>query len=87
MARRVLFEGPMRKVLFLLTCSILSTSALAEPQRGGRRRPPREALEACANKEPGDECEFEGRGTVRGVCFRPEANLPLACRPARKGSS
>lgn len=49
----------------------------------GPPRPPREAVEACADKASGDECSFEGREgeTVSGSCFSPDADRPLACRP------
>ncbi|PRQ09667.1 hypothetical protein [Enhygromyxa salina] len=46
-------------------------------------RPPREAVEACADRASGDACSFEGREgeTVNGSCFTPDADKPLACRP------
>ncbi len=50
--------------------------------RGGGRRPPREALEACKNKSSRDTCSFTGRGeNLSGICFSPDSSKPLACRP------
>jgi len=51
-------------------------------ERGGR--PPREALEACANVEPQSACEFSGRDgkSVQGTCMSPKSGVPLACVPA-----
>ncbi|QCO54522.1 hypothetical protein EOK75_00990 [Pseudorhodobacter turbinis] len=51
---------------------------------GQSKRPPREALEACANVNPQSACEFSGRNgeAVQGKCMSPEANVPLACVPA-----
>ncbi len=76
----------MKKLLFVLACSTLSMTALADrPPGKGRRGPPPEAVEACVGKQANDACAFEGRrGAVEGVCFRPEASLPLACRPTRR---
>jgi hypothetical protein len=58
---------------------------LANPPGGGEGPPcpPREAVEACADKSSDDECSFEGREgeTVSGSCFSPDADKPLACRP------
>ena len=52
-------------------------------QMGGQmRRPPKEAIKACKNKNDNDNCEFTGRGqSMTGTCFRPNQNVPLACRP------
>lgn len=52
---------------------------------GNRRppRPPKEAVEACADRASGDACSFESpHGTVQGTCWAPREDLPLACRPA-----
>ena len=52
--------------------------------QSGHRRPPQEAIEACANKKADDACSFEGRdGPVEGRCFSPDDARPLACRPDR----
>ena len=53
-------------------------------QPGQSKRPPREALEACANVKPQSACEFSGRNgeAIQGKCMSPEANVPLACVPA-----
>lgn len=47
-------------------------------------RPPREALEACANVDPQSACSFNNRDgeTVQGKCMSPKADVPLACVPA-----
>lgn len=50
---------------------------------GQMRKPPKEALEACKNKSDNDNCEFTGPGqTMSGTCFRPNQDLPLACKPS-----
>ena len=53
--------------------------------QGGKKRPPKEALEACSGKTSGTQCSFSGRGgeTVSGTCWSPETSKPLACKPAR----
>ncbi|KIN70988.1 hypothetical protein Z945_3453 [Sulfitobacter noctilucae] len=60
--------------------------AQAAPAGQGNRagRPPREALEACANVEPQSACSFNNRegDTVQGKCMSPKADVPLACAPA-----
>lgn len=60
--------------------------AQAAPAGQGSRagRPPREALEACANVKPQSACSFSSREgeTVEGKCMSPKADVPLACVPA-----
>ncbi|NVB40259.1 hypothetical protein G6O69_20620 [Pseudenhygromyxa sp. WMMC2535] len=55
------------------------------PQGDGPPRPPAEAIDACSGKSSGDSCSFSGREgeTVSGVCFTPESDKPLACRPSQ----
>ncbi len=52
-------------------------------ERGGR--PPREAVEACANAKPKEACEFPSRDgdAVQGTCMSPKADVPLACAPTK----
>lgn len=50
----------------------------------GRRGPPQEAIEACADQTEGSDCkvEFHGR-TIEGKCVAgPDEDDPLACMPA-----
>ena len=65
----------------LLAC----TGASADEGRGGNGHPPppREAIDACSDKDSGDDCSFSGRDdeTVSGSCFTPADDKPLACRP------
>lgn len=62
------------------------TLAQSAPSGKGDRpgKPPREALEACANAKAHSACSFSTREgeTVKGKCMSPEANVPLACTPA-----
>lgn len=63
-----------------------ATAAIANPDsdRGERRGPPPEALEACASLSEGDACGFSGRDgeTLAGTCFAPPSDdVELACRP------
>ena len=46
-------------------------------------RPPRRALEACANVDPQSACSFNGRDgePVQGKCMSPKADVPLSCVP------
>lgn len=56
------------------------------PQGGGANRPPREALDACADATAKAACSFSGRGgeAVKGTCMSPKADVPLACVPANQ---
>ncbi len=49
--------------------------------RGDRPRPPREAIDACADVEPGGTCSFEGRRgeDVVGTC--ESLGDVVACKP------
>lgn len=70
---------------------LLPALALAQPpsqggERGERRGPPAEAIEACVDLVADDVCGFEDRegDWLEGVCFKPEdapAEAPLACKP------
>ncbi len=53
-----------------------------EDDKREHRKPPREAVEACAAQVDGDPCSFAGRDgeELAGVCFAP-ADRMLACRP------
>lgn len=66
--------------------ALAAVPATAQP--GGRRGPPPEAIEACADKSEGDTCSFTTpRGDVSGECKGPPARRqqseapPLACVP------
>ena len=76
----------MKKLLVIL--SIIGLSAFAQTQtRGsrGKRKPPREAVEACSGMQSGDTCSFQHRDrSLTGTCFAPKSDLALACKPARK---
>ncbi|MEH6830204.1 MAG: hypothetical protein V7661_05120 [Sulfitobacter sp.] len=59
----------------------------SKPQKGGgENRPPREAMEACADAKVKQACSFNGRGgeVVKGTCLSPKADVPLACVPANQ---
>ncbi len=51
-------------------------------ERGGRRGPPPEALQACAGGAQGQSCSFTGRRgeTVSGTCEIPRGDK-LVCFP------
>ncbi len=84
----------MTKLLAILTFTfaITSTVAFAQPSEGtgpqgpagGKRGPPKEALEACSGKKSGEACTFTGRNkeNLTGTCWSPETSKPLACKPA-----
>lgn len=79
---------------------LASATSQARPDRKGPpRHPPQEAIDACAESEAGDTCEFTHRDrTIRGKCRlppsrddRPQRNAegeeeepPLACVPDRR---
>ena len=78
----------MKNLSMLLTLLTVLTAcaANAEPgsERGGRRGPPPEALEACAAQSEGSTCSFSGRNgeELTGSCFAPpQGDGDLACRP------
>lgn len=77
-----------RFVIGLCLAALLPIAGVAGAQGRGPgderrpRRPPQEALDACADKSSGDSCSFEGPdGTISGTCFAPSEDLPVACRP------
>ena len=56
-------------------------SAQTADGKGGPRKPPAEALDACKSVSSGEDCSFASpQGTVKGTCWAPEGK-PLACRP------
>tara|TARA_R110000824_G_scaffold189187_1_gene370606 strand:- start:52 stop:459 length:408 start_codon:yes stop_codon:yes gene_type:complete len=62
--------------------SVAQSAPAGQGNRAGR--PPREALDACANVDPQSACSFNNREgeTVQGRCMSPKADVPLACVPA-----
>lgn len=66
------------------TTTILAQQS--QPGGAGNRpgRPPREAMEACAEQASGSACGFAGRDgqQITGTCRAPEADVPPACVPA-----
>ena len=77
--------GDMVHATVFVIASVLGFAA-ASNDPPERRRPPKEAVEACRQASQGDACSFEGREgeTVNGTCEGPPDNSdkPLACRPA-----
>jgi len=83
-------------VCALIACAIGAGSATAanerggDGERGGRRGPPPEALQACVGASQGQACSFAGRQgeTVTGTCEIPRANELVCFReggPPRHG--
>lgn len=78
--------------MFAVAMLAVASAAIAQPpQRGERRGPPAEALQACSSADVGATCSFEGRrGTVTGTC-RETPDNQIACvpknhkRPQRRG--
>ncbi|MEM7099099.1 MAG: hypothetical protein AAF541_12635 [Pseudomonadota bacterium] len=59
-------------------------SVQAKGEERGKRRPPPEAFEACANQAAEAACEIKGRRgeTLTGSCFvPPHDDSVLVCRP------
>ena len=82
---------PTLRHLLLTSTSLMLVATIAIPaaqaqsgERGGRRGPPPEALEACTDKVEGDACSFSGpRGDVEGSCIvPPRGEESLICGPA-----
>ena len=74
-----------RKLILVtaLLTTVYAQSTMAQgDQRGGRRGPPPEAINACSGKSAGAACSFNGRNDeqLRGTCFSPQDN-DLACKP------
>jgi len=73
--------------LMLGTLGFLSLAVAAPPDRsddkGKRRGPPPEAIEACEELEVDDACTVTLRGEEKtGQCMSgPDGQGPLACRP------
>ncbi len=72
-----------KMILISLTVLLIYIPALAQtPERRPRRGPPPEAVQACKQLKMGDRCSFVSpHGKLSGSCWRPNDNLPLACRP------
>ena len=73
----------MKKMIIVAMCLLPFTlSAGAEP-RHKKRKPPREAVDACKDKSSGDSCSFTSprHGELKGTCWAPDADKPLACKP------
>lgn len=70
-------------IALLISGPAYADNERVQEPRGEQRRPPAEALMACASSVAGDPCSFEGhRGeTVEGSCEAPD-DKPLACRPS-----
>ncbi len=73
-------------VTLLLVLISTAGSAEANEQRGGRRGPPPEAIDACAALVAGDSCSFTGRrdDKITGTCHAPQ-DKELPWVPANRG--
>ncbi len=67
----------------ILTSFLLNTS-YAEDSSGKKRRPPREAVEACQSSDVGASCSFSGRDgeSVSGTCAQKDSSRPPVCKPS-----
>jgi len=75
--------------LLLTSCASGPPDNAERGERGGKRGPPAEAIEACKDKVEGDACSFSGqRGDEEGSCAAaPRNEAPrnedvLACMPS-----
>ena len=69
--------------LSIVSVALLSITTLALADRR-HRRPPKEAVDACASKSAGDACTFaHDSHDITGTCSGPPAGAtgPLACKP------
>jgi hypothetical protein len=78
--------------LFIVAVAVsidVATAQSPPPTQGGdasgeHRGPPPEALAACKAAKLNQTCSFVAPvGTVNGMCWQPDADHPLACRPQR----
>ena len=81
------------QVRFLVTTAVvIGTLAVnVDVEAKGKRKPPPEAFEVCANQDVDAVCEMQGRRgeTLTGTCVvPPREEAELVCRPDRhaKGS-
>ncbi len=76
--------GLMVAMLLFSSNSVLANHH-ADGEKRSKRGAPKEAIEACANLQVDDVCQFEGRrGEVSGVCVTPpQEEQVLACKPER----
>lgn len=76
--------GLMASMLLFNTYSVLANHH-GDGEKRAKRGAPREAIEACANLQVDDVCQFEGRrGEVSGVCITPpEEKQVLVCKSSR----
>jgi hypothetical protein len=72
----------IRTTVMCLTLATTTSQGVAGDRPDGRRGPPPQAIEACANLSEGDACTFDGRNDeeLTGVCFAP-SEAELACKP------
>jgi hypothetical protein len=54
----------------ILSSTVISANVFANPNRGDNKKPPKEAIEACVDKNEGDSVTFTTRHghTLTGVC-------------------
>jgi hypothetical protein len=54
----------------ILSSTVYSTKLFANPNKGGHKKPPKEAVEACVDKNEGDIVTFTTRKghQLTGVC-------------------
>ena len=84
----ILTKRTIKRIFIALSFTLIANSALAErdgeDRQKKRRGPPAEAIEACANLNEGDACQFTGRrGDASGTCFLPPKDgSALACKPS-----
>jgi len=75
----------MKKIITTLAIFALTASFAQDgkPPRGGKGKPPQEAIEACANEDAGTSCTVETpRGDVlEGTCQNTPDKKYFACVP------
>jgi hypothetical protein len=77
------------KLLLIPAGFLVAVTALASADRPSPRKPPQQAIDACANAKSGDTCTFSmpdrnGSGdahTITGTCETPPEQTTLACKP------
>jgi len=74
-------------LLLFSTNSVLAKHH-GDGEKRGKRGAPQEAIEACADLQIDEACQFEGRrGEVSGLCITPpEEEQGLVCKPERSRS-
>ncbi|MFK8030602.1 MAG: hypothetical protein AB8G18_10205 [Gammaproteobacteria bacterium] len=78
------YSNKIAAAAVVATCLLAPFATAEDENRGKRRGPPPEAIEACSGMEEGSICSFSGRrgDEVQGSCIViPNDSETVACAP------